>query len=52
MTRSCRSLHPALLSVKLVKNATLKVYKAAPHGMVTTQNYQVNDDDLLAFIKA
>ena len=41
----------ALLSVKLVENATLKVYKAAPHGMVTTQNYQVNDDDLLAFIK-
>jgi hypothetical protein len=26
----------ALLSAKLVKNATLKVYKGAPHGMCTT----------------
>jgi non-heme chloroperoxidase len=40
----------ALLSAKLVKNATLKVYKGAPHGMCTTHKNQVNDD-LLAFIK-
>ena len=40
----------ALLSAKLVKNATLKVYKGAPHGMCTTHKDQVNED-LLAFIK-
>ena len=41
----------ALLSAKIVKGATLKVYKGAPHGMCTTQKDQVNED-LLAFIKA
>ena len=41
----------ALLSAKLVKGATLKVYKGAPHGMCTTEKDRVNDD-LLAFIKA
>jgi non-heme chloroperoxidase len=40
----------ATLSAKLVKNATLKVYKGAPHGMCTTHKDQVNED-LLAFIK-
>ena len=40
----------ALLSAKFVKNATLKVYKGAPHGLCTTLKQQVNDD-LLAFIK-
>ncbi len=40
----------ALLSAKLVKNSTLKVYKGAPHGMCTTLKDQVNED-LLAFIK-
>src|SRR5713226_10588449 len=40
-----------LLQAKLVKNATLKVYKGAPHGMCTTHKDQVNED-LLAFIKA
>jgi non-heme chloroperoxidase len=39
-----------LLSAKIVKNATLKVYKGAPHGMCTTHKQQVNED-LLAFIK-
>ena len=34
----------AMLSSKLVKNATLKVYKGAPHGMCTTQKDQVNED--------
>ena len=40
----------ALLSSKLIKNATLKVYKGAPHGMCTTLKDKVNAD-LLAFIK-
>jgi non-heme chloroperoxidase len=40
----------ALLSAKIVKNATLKVYKGAPHGLCTTLKDQVNAD-LLAFIK-
>ena len=40
----------ALLSSKLVKNATLKVYPGAPHGLCTTLKDQVNAD-LLAFIK-
>ena len=41
----------AILSSKIVKNATLKVYKGAPHGMCTTLKHEVNED-LLAFIKA
>ena len=40
----------ALLSAKIVKGATLKVYKGAPHGMCTTHKDQVNAE-LLAFIK-
>jgi non-heme chloroperoxidase len=40
----------ALLSAKLVKHATLKVYPGAPHGMCTTLPDQVNAD-LLAFVK-
>jgi len=40
----------ALLSAKIVKSATLKVYKGAPHGMCTTHKNQVNED-LLAFFK-
>ena len=40
----------ALLSSKIVKGATLKVYKGAPHGMCTTIKDQVNED-LLAFIQ-
>ena len=40
----------AMRSSTLVKNATLKVYKGAPHGMCTTLKDQVNED-LLAFIK-
>jgi len=39
----------AMLSAKLVKNAELKIYKGAPHGMCTTENDKVNQD-LLAFI--
>jgi non-heme chloroperoxidase len=41
----------ALLSSKLVKGATLKVYPGAPHGLMTTHKQQFNED-LLAFIKA
>jgi non-heme chloroperoxidase len=41
----------ALLSVKLVKGATLKIYPGAPHGMATTHADEVNAD-LLAFIKS
>ena len=40
----------ALLSAKIVKNATLKVIKGAPHGMCTTLKARVNAD-LLEFIK-
>jgi non-heme chloroperoxidase len=40
----------AYLSSKLIKNATLKVYKGAPHGMCTTHKDQVNQE-LLAFIR-
>jgi non-heme chloroperoxidase len=40
----------AMLSSKLIKNATLKVYKGAPHGMCTTHKEQVNAD-LLAFFQ-
>jgi non-heme chloroperoxidase len=38
-------------SVKLVKNATLKVYPGAPHGLTDTHKEQLNAD-LLAFLKA
>ena len=40
----------AMLSSKLVKNAQLKVYPGAPHGMCTTLADQVNAD-LLQFAK-
>jgi non-heme chloroperoxidase len=39
------------LQAKLIKDATLKVYKGAPHGLCTTHKDQVNAD-LLAFIEA
>ncbi len=41
----------AMMSAKLVKNATLKVYPGASHGMCTVDAHQVNAD-LLAFLKA
>lgn len=40
----------ALLSVKLIPGATLKVYPGAPHGMCSTLKDKVNAD-LLAFIR-
>jgi non-heme chloroperoxidase len=41
----------AMLSSKIVKGSTLKVYPGAPHGLPTTHKDQVNTD-LLAFLKA
>jgi non-heme chloroperoxidase len=41
----------ALLSHKLVKGSTLKVYPGLPHGMCTVNKGLINDD-LLAFIKS
>lgn len=41
----------AHLSAKLIKNAELKIYKGAPHGMCSTLKNQVNQD-LLSFIKS
>jgi non-heme chloroperoxidase len=41
----------ALASSKQIKNATLKVYKGAPHGITDTHKEQLNKD-LLDFIKA
>ena len=40
----------AMLSSKIVKDATLKVYPGAPHGMSTTLADQINVD-LLAFLQ-
>jgi non-heme chloroperoxidase len=40
----------AMLAVKLVKNAMLKVYPGAPHGLCTTLKDDINAD-LLSFIK-
>ncbi|MBB5060912.1 non-heme chloroperoxidase [Granulicella aggregans] len=41
----------SLLSSKIVKNATLKVYPGAPHGMSVTHADEVNAD-LLAFLQS
>jgi non-heme chloroperoxidase len=38
------------LAAKIVKNATLKVYKGAPHGLPATRKHEVNVD-LLEFSK-
>jgi non-heme chloroperoxidase len=40
----------ALLSSKIVKNATLKVYEGEPHGLPSTAKHRFNED-LLAFAK-
>ncbi|MCE5196132.1 MAG: alpha/beta hydrolase [Negativicutes bacterium] len=40
----------ALASAKLVKNAELKIYKGAPHGLTYTENDRLNSD-LLTFLK-
>ena len=41
----------AMLTSKMIKGATFKVYKGGPHGVPTTHKDQVNAD-LLAFFKA
>ncbi len=41
----------ALLSAKLLRHATLKIYPGFPHGMLTTHADVINQD-LLAFIRA
>lgn len=41
----------ALRAAKIVKNATLKVYPGAPHGLADTHKDQLNAD-LLAFLKS
>ena len=41
----------ALLSSKIVKEATLKVYPGAPHGLMTTHKEQFNAD-LLSFARS
>jgi non-heme chloroperoxidase len=41
----------ALLSAKLLKRATLKVYPGLPHGMCTTHAETINRD-LLAFVRS
>ena len=41
----------AIKSAKLIRNATLKVYAGAPHGMCTTHAPRVNAD-LLEFLQA
>jgi non-heme chloroperoxidase len=40
----------ALLTSKLVKNATLKIYPGGPHGLTDTHKDQLNAD-LLTFLK-
>jgi non-heme chloroperoxidase len=34
----------AILSARIIKNAELKVYLGAPHGMCSTHKDQVNND--------
>jgi non-heme chloroperoxidase len=41
----------AMLTAKIVRRATLKVYPGAPHGLTVTLAEQVNED-LLSFLKA
>ena len=40
-----------MLQSKMIKGATLKVYKGAPHGLCTTLKDKVNED-LLGFLKS
>ena len=41
----------AMLSAKIVKGATLKIYKGAPHGMCTTDKDRVSEE-LLSFLRS
>ena len=39
----------AILAAKLIKNATLRIYSGASHGIADTHKHQLNSD-LLAFL--
>ena len=39
------------ISAKIVKNATLKIYPGAPHGLTATHKDQLNED-LLSFLQS
>ena len=41
----------ARLAVKIVKDATLKIYPGAPHGLTATHKDHVNEE-LLAFLRS
>jgi non-heme chloroperoxidase len=41
----------ALLSSKIVKGATLKIYPGAPHGLTSTHQDRFNED-LLSFLRS
>jgi non-heme chloroperoxidase len=41
----------ALLSSKMIKGATLKIYPGAPHGVPATHKDQLNED-LLSFLRS
>lgn len=41
----------SMLAVKLIKNATMKIYAGGSHGLAETHKNQLNSD-LLDFIKA
>ena len=41
----------ALCSAKLVRNATLKIYEGAPHGLAETHKERLNSD-LLEFLRS
>jgi non-heme chloroperoxidase len=41
----------ALLSSKIVKGATLKIYPGAPHGLMSMHKEQLNAD-LLSFLRS
>lgn len=41
----------AINAAKLIKNATLRIYGGAPHGLLDTHKNQLNGD-LLAFLEA
>jgi non-heme chloroperoxidase len=41
----------ALLSAKLLKRGTLKIYPGFPHGMLTTKADVINHD-MLAFVRS
>jgi non-heme chloroperoxidase len=51
ITRLLRFKASAMLSSKLVKGATLKIYPGGSHGLATTAKDQLNAD-LLEFIKS